>query len=109
MVKYVVFHFQVFTGVILNLTGAILRYISTLDSIVCSHLYNNSGYMVAIIGQILTACAQPFFLYAPTKLANTWFGPDERALCTVLASMGKYSTCIVVTILQIFNHLYANS
>ena len=45
--------------------------------------------MVAMLGQILTACAQPFLLYAPTKLAALWFGPKERALCTMLASMGN--------------------
>ena len=44
--------------------------------------------MVAMIGQILCACAQPFLLYAPAKLANTWFGPKERVLCTNLASIG---------------------
>lgn len=45
--------------------------------------------MVALIGQILTACAQPFFLYSPTKLAAFWFGPKERAFCTMLASLGN--------------------
>ena len=45
--------------------------------------------MVALIGQILTACAQPFLLYSPTKLAAFWFGPKERAFCTMLASLGN--------------------
>lgn len=48
-----------------------------------------SGYAVAMGGQILTACAQPFLLYAPTKLASYWFGPKERAFCTMLASLGN--------------------
>lgn len=44
---------------------------------------------MAMGGQILTACAQPFLLYAPTKLASYWFGPKERAFCTMLASLGN--------------------
>jgi len=42
-----------------------------------------------MLGQILTASAQPFLLYAPTKLANFWFGVKERAFCTMLASLGN--------------------
>ncbi len=42
-----------------------------------------------MLGQVLTACAQPFLLYAPTKLAALWFGVKERALCTMLASLGN--------------------
>lgn len=42
-----------------------------------------------MLGQVLTACAQPFLLYAPTKLANFWFSPKERAFCTMLASLGN--------------------
>lgn len=45
--------------------------------------------MVAMLGQVLTACAQPFLLYAPTKLASFWFGPKERAFCTMLSSLGN--------------------
>ena len=58
-------------------------------SILCSPVYSQSGFLVAMLGQVLTACAQPFLLYAPTKLANLWFGPKERAFCTMLASMGN--------------------
>lgn len=80
---------QVFIGVVLNLLGAILRYMSAIHPVVCSSVFNDAGFTVAMIGQILTACAQPFFLYAPTKLANTWFGSNQRALCTLLASTGN--------------------
>ncbi len=48
-----------------------------------------AGFALAMTGQVLTACAQPFLLYAPTKLANMWFGPNERAFCTMLASLGN--------------------
>ena len=56
--------------------------------------------MVALIGQILTACAQPFLLYSPTTLAAVWFGPKERAICTNLASVGKcmHGVCVCVCV-----------
>ena len=69
--------------------GSILRLLSTWRFIVCSEVFDQSGFMVALIGQILTACAQPFLLYSPTKLAAFWFGPKERAFCTMLASLGN--------------------
>ena len=76
-----------FCGAVLNLVGSVIRYVSTISFIACSP---PAGYAVAIIGQILTAFAQPFFLYAPAKLANTWFGIKERGLCTDFASVGEY-------------------
>ena len=82
-------HMQVFLGAFFNLFGAVLRYISTVHPILCSSIYDKSGFMVAMIGQIISSFAQPFLLYAPTKLANTWFGSKERGLCTNLASVGK--------------------
>ena len=71
------------------MSGSILRWISTGHYVVCSDIFYQSGFMVALIGQILTACAQPFILYSPTKLAAFWFGPKERAFCTMLASLGN--------------------
>lgn len=80
---------QLYVGASFNLIGSVLRWLSTVPSLLCSTQYSQSGYVVAMVGQVLTACAQPFLLYAPTKLAALWFGPKERALCTMLASMGN--------------------
>ena len=77
----------VIIGTVCNLLGGVLRYISTIDPIICSD--SKAGFITAIIGQIITAFAQPFFLYAPAKLANTWFGAKERGLCTDLASVAN--------------------
>lgn len=82
---------QLYVGATFNVVGAILRLVSTIDPIVCSSVYDRSGFVVALIGQILTACAQPFLLYAPTTLAAVWFGPKERAICTNFASVCKFS------------------
>ncbi|KAL5471602.1 hypothetical protein EMCRGX_G029731 [Ephydatia muelleri] len=80
---------SMYIGAGTNFIGSAIRWLSTADSIVCSHDYQRSGYMVAMIGQTITAFAQPFLLYAPTKLASFWFGPKERAICTTVASIGN--------------------
>lgn len=80
---------QLYLGAAFNLTGSVLRWISTADTVICSPHYTRAGFVVAMVGQVLTACAQPFLLYAPTKLASFWFGPKERAFCTMLASLGN--------------------
>lgn len=78
-------------GALLNGLGALVRLISALPAV--SHnplLYSQAGYAVAMTGQVLTAAAQPFTLYAPTKFAMLWFGDKERAIPTALASMGQW-------------------
>ena len=94
---------QLYLGAGFNLVGSILRYVSTLHPIVCSSSYDKSGFLVAMIGQFLTACAQPFTLYAPTKLAAFWFGPKERVVCTNFASMGTCTcTCMCVCVCVLY-------
>ena len=80
---------QIYLGAGFNFVGSVLRWVSTVHPIVCSSVYDKSGFLVAMVGQFLTACAQPFLLYAPTKLAAVWFGPNQRAICTNFASIGK--------------------
>jgi len=81
---------QLYIGAGLNVVGAALRWLSTAHPIVCSHVYNRSGFLVAMLGQVLTACAQPYITYSPTKLASFWFGAKERSLCTNFASVGEH-------------------
>lgn len=80
---------QLYLGAMFNVTGSALRWLSTAEAIVCSQTYPKSGFLVAMIGQVLTAFSQPFLLYSPTKLAAVWFGTKERAFCTMLASLGN--------------------
>ena len=77
---------QVYLGAALNVVGGVLRVISTIEGVICT---GTAGYVVAMIGQVLTAAAQPFLLYAPTTLASIWFGPNERAVATGISSLGK--------------------
>ncbi len=79
---------QLYIGATLNLVGAALRLISSVEGLTCSTV-PKAAFYVALFGQALTAVAQPFSLYAPTTLAAVWFGPKERALATNFASVGK--------------------
>jgi FLVCR family MFS transporter 7 len=44
-----------------------------------------------MVGQVICAAAQPFVLFAPTKLASLWFGEKERATANMITSMGKFA------------------
>lgn len=45
-------------------------------------------YPILLLGQTLAACAQPFVMFAPTKLAALWFADNQRATANMAASMG---------------------
>ncbi len=74
----------------MNLIGSGLRLLSSIDFLICSPV-PKAAFYVALLGQAMTAVAQPFSLYAPTTLAAVWFGPKERALCTNFASVCEFS------------------
>ncbi|KAL3863356.1 hypothetical protein ACJMK2_005114 [Sinanodonta woodiana] len=68
----------------LNAVGSILRNISTIDA-----MPQSAMYPVLLTGQILAACAQPFAMFAPTKVAALWFPGTQRATANMLASMAN--------------------
>lgn len=68
----------------LNGIGALLRNISAFDGI-----SDPVRYPILLLGQTLAACAQPFVMFAPTKLAALWFPNNQRATANMIASMGK--------------------
>jgi FLVCR family MFS transporter 7 len=61
----------------------VLRNISTMDFVP-----SGDKYPVLMLGQFLAACAQPFIMFVPTKLAALWFPDTQRAIANTLASMG---------------------
>ena len=81
-----VFLLQLIVAGWLNGIGSLLRNVSTFDAIP-----QESRYTVCLIGQILASCAQPFVMFAPTKMAALWFPSNQRATANMLASMGKFS------------------
>ena len=68
----------------INLIGLIVRYLSTL-----AFVPDESRFAVVMTGQGLAACAQPFLLFAPTKLAAIWFPEKQRAIANTLGSMSN--------------------
>ena len=77
------FFVQVVMGAWLNAVGAAIRIIGSF--------YSDNRFIVVMIGQTLAACAQPFLLNSPTKLAANWFGEKERATANMLSSLGELS------------------
>lgn len=68
---------------LLNMVAAIVRYFS-------DYMPSTEGRLaVALLGQIMAACAQPMILDCPTLMAATWFGVNERALANTLASVAN--------------------
>jgi len=41
------------------------------------------------VGQSVAAFAQPYLMFAPTKLAALWFQEEMRAVANTIGSMGK--------------------
>lgn len=79
-----VFSYQLLTAAWLNGVGSLLRNVSTF-----SFVPMESKFAVLLVGQLLAACAQPFVMFVPTKLAALWFPEDQRATANMLTSMGK--------------------
>ena len=68
----------------LNCVGAVIRVISAVEGVPQDALLP-----LVFVGQTIAAFAQPFVLFAPTKLSALWFAEDERAVSNMLATVGK--------------------
>ena len=78
-----IFGFQCHLGAALNLCGAIIRFISSLPL-----LEKSARLPFLYFGQIISAMSQPFFLCLSPKVAEYWFGEDQRALANSLSFIG---------------------
>lgn len=70
-------------GGLLNVCGGWIRYLSVFVPTSAGTL----RFSVLMLGQIFAALGQPFFTNTSAKLAGTWFGPSERDIATVIASL----------------------
>lgn len=84
-------------GAWLNAIGAALRIVSGKAFNIKTSL-QSIKFILLMLGQSLGACAQPFLLNAPTKLAANWFGESERATANMLSSLGFVSFSICVSL-----------
>ena len=64
--------------------GSALRVVSSM-----SFMEEKWMFPLVLSGQSISAVAQPFLLFVPTKLAATWFGQNQRATANMMSSMGK--------------------
>ncbi len=72
---------QMSLGASLNLIGLLTRYISTIPPV-----GEDYRFLIVMIGQAIAASAQPFLLFAPTKLATVRFPDSQRAIANTLGS-----------------------
>lgn len=77
------------TGILLgswvNAAGAAIRVISSIPQLQDS----SAKYPIVLTGQCIAACAQPFIMYLPTKLAALWFPDGQRTVANTFGSMSN--------------------
>ncbi|XP_015838801.2 heme transporter FLVCR2 isoform X1 [Tribolium castaneum] len=64
--------------------------LTTLGNLVKLFSISRDRFYVVIIGQVLCAIAQVFMTSVPSKLASTWFGPDEVSTACAVAIFGSH-------------------
>ncbi|KAF8977350.1 hypothetical protein BGZ46_007464 [Entomortierella lignicola] len=70
-------------GAGIQVVGALLRYIGNF-------VHTDGGRLaLTLIGQIIGAAAQPFFLNVPPKYAAVWFSENGRTTATMIASVSN--------------------
>ena len=81
---------QIYFGAFLTTFGISLRALSSAEFVVnLLSLSIKSQFIVAMVGQALAGCAQPFVLFTPTKVAEFWFPTSQRALATTITGMSN--------------------
>ncbi|KAI1314476.1 hypothetical protein EDD11_002139 [Mortierella claussenii] len=74
-------------GATVQLVGALLRY---LANFITSTPASPGGRLaLTLIGQIVAASAQPFFLNVPPKYAAVWFSENGRTTATMIGSVAN--------------------
>lgn len=56
----------------------------------------------------MAACAQPFIMFAPTKLAALWFAGNQRATANMLASMGELISFASIHVIKFIKNIILN-
>jgi len=72
-------------GAWLNFVGAGIKFLSAFSYV----LPHSALLPVAFVGQTLAALAQPYMMFASTKVAALWFPEEHRALANTVGSMAN--------------------
>ncbi|XP_059142550.1 solute carrier family 49 member A3-like [Physella acuta] len=83
----------------LNLIGSALRNL-TVDDLDFIHLPQGSRFPVLISGQVVAACGQTFIMFTPAKVAALWFGDNQRAIATTIATLSNPLGILAANILS---------
>jgi hypothetical protein len=67
-----------------NFASALVRWLS-----VFAPSAGGLAFGIALLGQSISALAQPAFINAPARISGTWFGAGEQALATTVAAMSN--------------------
>ncbi|CAL1538983.1 unnamed protein product [Lymnaea stagnalis] len=78
-----------------NFIGSGLRNL-TVFSFIPSHI----RFPLLIGGQVIAACGQTFIMFTPAKVAALWFGDNQRAIATTIASMSNPLGILAANILS---------
>lgn len=62
--------------------------LTTIGNLVKLFSIGHDNFYIIIIGQTFCAIAQVFILSIPSKLASTWFGPDEVSKACAIGVLG---------------------
>ncbi|KAK6113214.1 Major Facilitator Superfamily protein [Brugia pahangi] len=76
-----------------NSIGATIRLIS-------SFLPLQIRFPVGIFGQAVAACAYPFIMFLPPKVAGSWFPENQRALATTIGIMANPLGVLMANVLS---------
>lgn len=82
----------------LNMAGALVRFIGAA----VPELMSQYRYTTVMVGQTLSALAQPLIIFTPTKLAALWFPEHQRATANMIASMSNPLGLLLANILSPF-------
>ncbi|KAJ0002722.1 hypothetical protein NQD34_007871 [Periophthalmus magnuspinnatus] len=80
----------------LNMTGAVIRFLGAA----LPEYDASSRYPVVLLGQAISALAQPLIIFTPTKLAALWFPVHQRTTANMLASMSNPLGLLLANILS---------
>ncbi|KAF2356546.1 Major facilitator superfamily [Trinorchestia longiramus] len=72
-------------GAVLNSVGSVVKALGTSSFVGDS----NTQFAVSLTGQSISAMAQSFLLFIPTKVSQIWFPEQQRTISTTIISMSN--------------------
>ncbi|KAF9931668.1 hypothetical protein FBU30_009729 [Linnemannia zychae] len=84
-------------GACIQVLGSWLRYLAHYVEPTSAN--PNSRLIMTLVGQIIAAGAQPFFMNIPPKFAAVWFSEDSRTTATMIGTVSNASAAALAQII----------